>query len=58
MGRDIAYIPISALDGDNVVERSERMPWYDGPTLLELLEQVEVAYDHLTTCPRGSRCSG
>ena len=44
--RDIAYIPISALNGDNVVERSQPMPWYDGPTLLELLEQVEVAYDH------------
>jgi bifunctional enzyme CysN/CysC len=44
--RDIAYIPMSALNGDNVVDRSEHMPWYDGPTLLELLEQVEVAYDH------------
>jgi sulfate adenylyltransferase large subunit len=46
MGRDIAYIPMSALNGDNVVERSERMDWYEGPTLLELLEDVEVAYDH------------
>jgi len=46
MGRDIAYIPMSALDGDNVVDRSQTMGWYDGPTLLELLEQVEVAYDH------------
>ena len=45
-GRDIAYIPISALDGDNVVEGSGRMGWYEGPTLLELLEGVEVAYDH------------
>jgi len=49
-GRDIAYMPISALNGDNVVERSQRMAWYDDParpaTLLELLEQVEVAYDH------------
>jgi bifunctional enzyme CysN/CysC len=46
---DIVYIPISALNGDNVVERSAQMSWYDGPahpTLLELLEQVEVAYDH------------
>jgi sulfate adenylyltransferase large subunit len=48
---DIAYIPISALDGDNVVERSARMGWYDGPTLLELLEQVEVAYDHPDETP-------
>ncbi len=46
MGRDITYIPISALNGDNVVDRSEHMDWYEGPTLLELLEDVEVAYDH------------
>jgi sulfate adenylyltransferase large subunit len=46
MGRDITYIPMSALDGDNVVDRSQIMDWYDGPTLLELLENVEVAYDH------------
>ncbi|MGH2879629.1 MAG: sulfate adenylyltransferase subunit 1 [Solirubrobacteraceae bacterium] len=46
MGRDITYIPISALNGDNVVDRSEAMDWYEGPTLLELLEDVEVAYDH------------
>jgi len=41
-----SYIPMSALHGDNVVERSPRTPWYDGPPLLEWLEQVEVAYDH------------
>jgi bifunctional enzyme CysN/CysC len=43
---DVTYIPISALEGDNVVERSPRMQWYDGPPLLEFLEEVEVAYDH------------
>jgi sulfate adenylyltransferase large subunit len=43
---EVSYVPISALNGDNVVERSEWMDWYEGPTLLELLEQVEVAYDH------------
>jgi sulfate adenylyltransferase large subunit len=43
---DVQYMPMSALEGDNVVERSERMSWYEGPTLLELLEHVEVAYDH------------
>jgi sulfate adenylyltransferase large subunit len=43
---EISYIPISALNGDNVVERSPAMAWYEGPALLELLEQVEVAYDH------------
>jgi len=41
-----SYIPMSALNGDNVVDLSQPMPWYDGPPLLELLEQVEVAYDH------------
>ncbi len=45
-GRSITYIPISALNGDNVVSESELMPWYEGPALLSLLEQVEVAYDH------------
>jgi bifunctional enzyme CysN/CysC len=46
LAHDIAYIPISALEGDNVVERGENMDWYVGPTLLEHLEGVEVAYDH------------
>ena len=39
------YIPISALNGDNVVERSAAMPWYAGPALLEHLEEVEIADD-------------
>jgi sulfate adenylyltransferase large subunit len=43
---NVTYVPMSALNGDNVVERSSNMPWYDGPVLLDLLEQVEVAYDH------------
>ncbi|HUR87332.1 MAG TPA: GTP-binding protein [Solirubrobacteraceae bacterium] len=43
--RDITYIPMSAKHGDNVVERSERMPWYGGTPLLEHLESVEVADD-------------
>jgi sulfate adenylyltransferase subunit 1 len=42
---DVRFIPISALDGDNVVLRSTRMDWYDGPTLLNHLEQVHVAAD-------------
>jgi sulfate adenylyltransferase large subunit len=42
---DLVTIPISALKGDNVVDRSENMPWYDGPVLLEHLETVEVATD-------------
>ena len=44
--RDVRVIPLSALRGDNVVERGEGMPWYDGPTLLEHLETVEIAGDH------------
>ena len=42
----IAYIPISALAGDNVVDKSERMPWYQGPTLLHYLETVKVGAEH------------
>jgi sulfate adenylyltransferase subunit 1 len=43
--RDLLAIPISALHGDNVVERSAELPWYEGPTLLEHLETVEIAGD-------------
>ncbi len=43
--RDRLAIPMSALRGDNVVERSEEMPWHDGPTLLDHLESVEIASD-------------
>jgi sulfate adenylyltransferase large subunit len=43
---DWLNIPISALRGDNVVDRSELTPWYAGPTLLNHLEEVEVSYDH------------
>ena len=42
---DVRAVPISALNGDNVVDRSSQTPWYDGPPLLELLEGVEVARD-------------
>ena len=42
-GRDVTVIPIAAKHGDNVVHRSERTPWYSGPTLLEYLEGVELA---------------
>ncbi|MFJ6674355.1 sulfate adenylyltransferase subunit 1 [Actinosynnema sp. NPDC091369] len=41
----VVEIPVSALAGDNVVERSTRTPWYDGPTLLEHLESVPVEPD-------------
>ncbi len=42
----VDVIPISALDGDNVVTTSDRMPWYAGPALLERLERIAVARDH------------
>ncbi|MCA9654605.1 MAG: sulfate adenylyltransferase subunit CysN [Myxococcales bacterium] len=43
--QDLEFIPISALDGDNVVERSERMPWYEGMTLMRYLESVYIGAD-------------
>src|SRR4029434_6038748 len=42
---DITCLPISAVHGDNVVRRSDAMPWYRGPTLLEHLEAVPVGED-------------
>jgi len=44
--KDIHFIPISALMGDNVVDRSEKMDWYEGSTLLYLLENVHIASDN------------
>lgn len=43
--KDVKFIPISALEGDNVVTPSERMPWFEGPTLLHHLETVHIASD-------------
>jgi len=42
---DVSYVPISALNGDNIVERSVNTPWYSEPTLLEILENTEVIDD-------------
>ena len=49
---DLTFIPISALHGDNVVERSPRMPWYEGTSLLYHLEHVHVASDRNLQDPR------
>jgi bifunctional enzyme CysN/CysC len=49
---DLTFIPISALHGDNVVERSARMPWYEGTSLLYHLEHVHVASDRNLQDPR------
>ena len=43
---DLTFVPISAKLGDNVVEQSENMPWYQGASLMHLLEHVHVATDH------------
>jgi bifunctional enzyme CysN/CysC len=48
---EVTAIPISALNGDNVVDRSVEMPWYRGPTLLEHLESVEIEADHPADTP-------
>jgi len=48
---DVQFVPISALDGDNIVNRSENMNWYRGSTLLYQLENVQVGndYNHIDT---------
>ncbi len=50
--KDIRFIPISALKGDNVVERSDNMPWYEGPTLLYALEHLHISNDRNFIDPR------
>ena len=44
--KDIRFIPISAKFGDNVVDRSQHMPWYEGPTLMYLLETIHISDDY------------
>ncbi len=44
--KDVRFIPISALRGDNVVNRSEKMKWYEGSTLLYTLENIHIGSDH------------
>ncbi|MCF8256985.1 MAG: GTP-binding protein [Flavobacteriales bacterium] len=43
---DVHFVPICALEGDNVVNRSERMKWYGGSTLMHILENVHIGSDH------------
>lgn len=43
--RDVKFVPLSALNGDNVVDPSPHTPWYEGPTLLRHLESVHIASD-------------
>ena len=44
--KDVHFIPISALHGDNVVDRSSNMKWYEGSTLMHLLENIHIGSDH------------
>ena len=44
--KDVHFIPISALNGDNVVDRSNNMQWYEGSTLMHLLENIHIGSDH------------
>ncbi|HEY8553586.1 MAG TPA: sulfate adenylyltransferase subunit CysN [Burkholderiales bacterium] len=48
---DVTFIPMSAFRGDNIVAPSERMPWYQGPTLMHYLETVEIDEDRLQGLP-------
>jgi sulfate adenylyltransferase large subunit len=43
---DVHFIPMSALDGDNVVNPSTNMPWFSGKTMMDLLNSIEIASDH------------
>ncbi len=43
--KDLHFLPLSALQGDNVVDHSEKMPWFEGSTLMHLLEHVHIASD-------------
>jgi sulfate adenylyltransferase subunit 1 len=43
--QDVHYIPVSALQGDNIVDKSEKMNWYEGESLLHFLENVEIQQD-------------
>jgi sulfate adenylyltransferase subunit 1 len=50
--KDVNYIPMSALQGDNIVEASDKTPWYTGKPLLQFLEEVELTQDVNLTQPR------
>jgi bifunctional enzyme CysN/CysC len=50
--RDVTFIPVSALNGDNIVDKSDNMPWYYGPPLLRHLEEVYIANDRNLEDPR------
>lgn len=44
--KDVRFVPISALKGDNIVNRSSKMKWYEGSTLLHILENIHIASDY------------
>ena len=44
--KDVRFVPVSALEGDNIVSRSSKMKWYEGSTLLHILENIHIASDY------------
>tara|TARA_B100001175_G_C19415736_1_gene593551 strand:- start:347 stop:1159 length:813 start_codon:yes stop_codon:yes gene_type:complete len=44
--KDVRFVPISALNGDNIVNRSTKMSWHEGSTLIHILENIHIASDH------------
>ena len=50
--KDIRFVPISALEGDNVVKRSKKMDWYEGATLMHILEEIYIRNDYNLSDPR------
>jgi len=50
--KEVTFIPVSALKGDNIVNRSENMPWYEGTSLLDFLETVEVTSSQTSSFAR------
>ncbi|HEX2629021.1 MAG TPA: GTP-binding protein, partial [Chitinophagaceae bacterium] len=50
--KDVTYIPISALNGDNIVDKSTAIDWYDGKPLLQFLEEIEIEQDTNLNDPR------
>ncbi len=49
--RNISFVPISGIKGDNIVSPSEKMPWYEGPSLIKLLENLELETDRTHSQP-------
>ena len=56
--KDLHFLPISALKGDNLIEKSPNMPWYEGSTLMHLLENVHIAAARARSGTADARVAG